>query len=154
MRVAFASETSTDVSEAVRAQLTALGHEVIALDGPGLGWADLGLAVGHSVAAGRADRGVAFCGNGVGVTIAANKIGGVRAALCATPQTASAARRFIDANVLTLGLEVVSPDTAVRILQTFLAAEWDGSEAGQIQALGRGGSELPAPGLTGESSCP
>lgn len=137
MRVAFASETATDVSEAVKAQLTELGHETIVLDGPGLGWAEIGLAVGHSVAAGRADRGVAFCGSGVGVTMAANKVGAVRAALCATPQTASAARRFNDANVLTLGLEVVSPDTAVQILEAFLATEWDGSEADQIRALGR-----------------
>lgn len=137
MRVAFASETASDVSEAVKAQLAALGHETIVLDGPGLGWAEIGLAVGQSVAAGTADRGVAFCGNGVGVTMAANKVDGVRAALCATPRIASAARQFNDANVLTLGLEVVSPDIAVQILDAFLAGVWDGSEADQIQALQR-----------------
>jgi ribose 5-phosphate isomerase B len=138
VRVAFGSETVTDVSEAVRDQLTALGHEVIALDNPRLGWAEIGLAVANCVAAESADSGVAFCGNGVGVTMAANKVNGVRAALCSTPDIASAARQFNDANVLTLGLEVVSPDTAVQILLAFLAAECDGSEADQIQALGGG----------------
>lgn len=137
MRVAFASEAVTAVSDAVNAQLNALGHELILFD-PGLRWAEIGLAVGDCVAAGTADLGVAFCGNGVGVTMAANKVDGVRAALCSTPQVASAARRFNDANVLTLGLEAVSPETAVHILRAFLRTECDGSEADQVQALSRG----------------
>lgn len=148
MRVAFASEAVTAVSDAVKAQLNALGHELILFD-DGLGWAEIGLAVGNCVAAGRADRGVAFCGNGVGVTMAANKVGGARAALCSTPQVASAARRFNDANVLTLGLETISPDAAEQILQAFLSTEYDGSEADQLQALTRGvnSPRNEAPGL-------
>jgi ribose 5-phosphate isomerase B len=137
MRVAFASEAATAVSDAVKAQLNALGHELVLFD-DGLGWAEIGLAVGDCVAAGGADRGVAFCGNGVGVTMAANKIDGARAALCSTPEVAAAARRFNDANVLTLGLETVSPGTAAQILRVFLRAECDGSEADQVQALTRG----------------
>jgi ribose 5-phosphate isomerase B len=143
VRIAFASEKTTEVTEAVKRRLAALGHQVISLDDPRLGWAEIGLAVGNSVATDTADRGVAFCGNGVGVTMAANKVAGVRAALCTTPQIASAACQFNDANVLTLGFEVVSPDAAVEILDAFLQAECDGSEAEQVQALGRWEESTP-----------
>jgi ribose 5-phosphate isomerase B len=134
MRVAFGTERATDVSGAVKAKLVASGHEIIATD-EGLGWAEIGLAVGHSVATGQADCGIAFCGNGVGVTMAANKVAGARAALCAEPAVACAARKFNEANVLTLGLESVSADAAVQILDAFLATEPDGSEADQVRAL-------------------
>jgi ribose 5-phosphate isomerase B len=134
MRIAFGAETDNAVSQAVKARLEELGHEVTVLDGAS-GWAGIGLAVGRDVATGRADRGVAFCGNGVGVTMGANKVIGARAALCGTPQVASDARRFTDANVLTLGLETVAPGTAAQIAEVFMTTESDSPETDQIEAL-------------------
>jgi ribose 5-phosphate isomerase B len=134
MLIAFGTEKNTNVSDAVRAELAALGHEVIDV-GEGLGWAHIGLAVGYTVAAGRAECGVVFCGNGVGVSMAANKVDGVRAALCATPVVARAARRFNDANVVAVGLDVVPPDAAVEIVGAFLTSESDSSESDEIRAI-------------------
>jgi ribose 5-phosphate isomerase B len=84
-------------------------------------WASIGRAVGAEVAAGRADAGIVCCWTGTGISIAANKVRGVRAALCGDAATAAGARRWNDANVLALSLRATSPAVGLEILEAFLA---------------------------------
>ena len=100
----------------------------------GLGepWPDCGRGVGDAVAAGRADAGIVMCWTGTGVSIAANKVPGVRAALCTDVETARGARRWNDANVLALGLRLTTATVAAEIADAFLCAETDPSEADTI----------------------
>lgn len=81
-----------------------------------MGWPDVGEKVGLGVGSGRADQGVLFCWTGTGVTIAANKVPGVRAALCRDAETAKGARLWDDANVLAMCLRATSPAVAKEIL--------------------------------------
>ena len=83
-------------------------------------WASIGRAVGDQVAAGRADVGIVCCWTGTGISIAANKVHGVRAALCGDAITAEGARRWNDANVLALSLRATSPAVGAEILGAFL----------------------------------
>src|SRR5436309_1465463 len=102
MRVVVGSDEKTPLTGAVIDDLSARGHEVVAVGPPAgeeLQWPEVGKTVGRMVADGRADTGVLFCWTGTGASIAANKVPGVRAALCTDPQTASGARRWNDANV-------------------------------------------------------
>jgi ribose 5-phosphate isomerase B len=142
MRVAFATDERTVVSDAVRAFLSERGHELLVL-GEGDPWPQVGRRVGEAVAAGDAERGVVCCWTGTGVTIAANKVPGVRAALCLDAETARGARRWNDANVVALGLRLTSPALAGEVLDAFLAedVEVDPLELDNIAAL-----ERPAPG--------
>lgn len=84
-------------------------------------WAEIGRAVGEAVAAGHADVGIVCCWTGTGISIAANKVAGVRAALCADATTAAGARRWNDANVLALSLRATAPAVGVEILNAFLS---------------------------------
>jgi len=83
-------------------------------------WASIGRAVGEAVANGRADVGIVCCWTGTGISIAANKVRGVRAALCGDAVTAEGARRWNDANVLALSLRATSPAVGTEILAAFL----------------------------------
>src|SRR5262249_1990999 len=82
--------------------------------------------VGRAVASGRAERGVLICGTGVGISISANKIAGVRAALCGDTFSARMSREHNDANVLCLGARVVGTGLALDIVTTWLGAEFEG----------------------------
>jgi ribose 5-phosphate isomerase B len=82
-------------------------------------WASTGRAVAEAVAAGRADVGIVCCWTGTGISIAANKVRGVRAALCGDAATAEGARRWNDANVLALSLRATSPAVGLEILRAF-----------------------------------
>jgi len=98
--------------------------------------------LGRAVAAGKYELGIAICGTGAGISIAANKIRGVRAALCGDCFTAEYARRHNDANILALGGRVMGPELAKRIVDTFLAAPFEGGRhsrrVAQITALEEG----------------
>jgi ribose 5-phosphate isomerase B len=133
MKVVVGAELVTGVSEAIVRRVAQLGHDVVQMNG--LGWADVGLGVARIVSDGDAAYGIALCGNGVGVTIAANKASDVRAALCHNVQTAVAARRYLDANVATLGYEIVDPDAAANIVEMFLTTCADLAESQQIALL-------------------
>ena len=89
---------------------------------------DYARAIGTTVRDGRADAGVIICGSGAGVSIAANKVRGVRAALCHDIFTARQSRQDDDANVLCLGARVIDQDFAIELARTFLAAEFSGAE--------------------------
>lgn len=128
MRVAFGTDEATPVTETVKAHLRAAGHEVVAVVGEGDPWPEVGRGVGQAVASGAAERGVVCCWTGTGVSIAANKVPGVRAALCPDAETARGARRWNDANVLALGLRLTTAALAEEIVAAFLATEPDADE--------------------------
>jgi len=126
MRIAVAADERVGVAEAVVEELRKRGHEPIphgALSDSGRDdWAWASEAVARDVAAGRADQGVVCCWTGTGASIAANKVGGVRAALCGDAATAEGARRWNDANVLALSLRATSEAELTEILDAWFAA--------------------------------
>jgi ribose 5-phosphate isomerase B len=136
--VALGSDERTALTDAVGTDLTERGHDV-ALVGPPAGeaieWAEVGRRVGELVAGGAADTAVLFCWTGTGAAIAANKVPGVRAALCTDAATAAGARTWNDANVLVMGLRLTSPDLAREMLDAWLTTEPDPSEAENIARL-------------------
>ena len=87
---------------------------------------DYGEAVGRAVASGECERGIVVCGTGISISIAANKVHGVRCALCGDCFSAQMAREHNDANVLALGARVLGPGLALKIVDTFLDAEFQG----------------------------
>ena len=124
MRVAIGSDDVGPLTEALLEELDRRGVTVerlgALLDGS-QAWASIGRAVGEAVSDGRADVGIACCWTGTGISIAANKVAGVRAALCGDAATAEGARRWNDANVLALSLRATSPAVGREILDAFLA---------------------------------
>ena len=135
MRIAFGTDERTSVTDHVKEALAARGHEVVVV-GEGDPWPDVGRGVGEAVAEGRAERGVVCCWTGTGVSMAANKVPGVRAALCTDGPTAEGARRWNDANVLALGLRLTSPTVADEMVDAFLATEVEADEVADIAKLG------------------
>jgi ribose 5-phosphate isomerase B len=135
MRVAFGTDESTPVTEELKSDLVKLGHELVVVADP-LRWAEAGLAVGEAVAAGYADVGIVFCFTGTGVAMAANKVPGVRAALCGDLETVQGARRWNDANVLALSLRLTTAELGLELIDAFLATFADESESDQIALLG------------------
>jgi ribose 5-phosphate isomerase B len=134
MRIVFGTDERTPLTECIVEELEKRGHEV-AVVADGERWADVGRGVGEAVASGDADRGVVCCWTGTGVSMAANKVPGVRAALCADAETARGARRWNDANVLALSLRLTSEEVAKEVLDAFLATDPDAGEQDQIARL-------------------
>lgn len=89
---------------------------------------DFALAVGEAVRDGRADRGIVVCGSGVGASVAANKVRGVRAAVCHDPYSARQGVEHDDLNVLALGARVVGVEVAAACAEAFVVARFDGGE--------------------------
>ena len=87
---------------------------------------EYGEAVGRAVASGECELGIAVCGTGIGISIAANKVHGARAAACSDCFTAEMCRRHNDANVLALGGRVIGPGLALKIVDIFLSTGFDG----------------------------
>ena len=135
MRVAFGTDERTEVTDAVKVLLADRGHEVVVV-GEGDPWPDVGRGVGEAVAGGDADRGVVCCWTGTGVSMAANKVPGVRAALCTDGETARGARRWNDANVLAFGLRLTTATVAEELVDAFLGTDPDPDEADEIAKLG------------------
>ena len=132
--MAFGTDEHTTLAEAVERHLSAAGHAVEVLADPAP-WPEVGRVVGEAVAAGQADLGVVCCWTGTGVSIAANKVPGVRAALCVDAETARGARLWNDANVVALSLRLTSEQVAQEILDAFLATEPDPGEADTISQV-------------------
>jgi ribose 5-phosphate isomerase B len=127
MRVAFGSDhAGFALKEVLKAELTAQGHEAIDLgtfDGTtSVDYPDFGAAVGRAVTSGEAELGVCTCGTGIGISMAANKVAGVRAAVVHDVTTATLARQHNHANVVCLGARVSGPAVAIDALHAFLAA--------------------------------
>jgi ribose 5-phosphate isomerase B len=134
MRIAFGTDERNGLTDHIKAALAERGHEVVVV-GEDVPWPEVGRGVGEAVVGGRADRGVVCCWTGTGVSMAANKIAGVRAALCTDRATAAGARRWNDANVLALGLRLTSPTVADEMLDAFLTTDPDESEADNISSV-------------------
>ena len=135
MRIAFGTDERTDLTEVLKQAVHERGHQLVVV-AEAEPWPDVGRRVGEAVAGGDVDRGVVCCWTGTGVSMAANKVPGVRAALCTDAETARGARRWNDANVLALGLRLTSPEVAKEMLDAFLTAEPDPDEQEQIAKLG------------------
>jgi ribose 5-phosphate isomerase B len=134
VRIAYGTDEITPVTRAIAELLRESGHQVdeVAENDE---WPEVGRRVGEAVASGRADRGIVWCFTGTGVSIAANKVSGVRAALCLDAATASGARRWNDANVLALGLRVTAPTVAEEIVGAFLETDVDPAERAAINRV-------------------
>jgi len=94
-----------------------------------------GEAVARAVAAGEAERGIIICGTGIGISIAANKVKGIRAALCGDCYSAEFTRRHNDANILAMGARVTGSGLAVKIVDTFLTTEFEGGRHARRVAM-------------------
>jgi ribose 5-phosphate isomerase B len=134
VRIAYGTDEMTPVTRAIAELLREAGHQVDEV-ADNDEWPEVGRRVGEAVASGRADRGIVWCFTGTGVSIAANKVSGVRAALCLDAATASGARRWNDANVLALGLRVTAPTMAEEIVGAFLDTEVDPAERAAISRV-------------------
>jgi len=135
--VAVGADDHGALLDAVLARLEAVGCEVLLPRPIADPWVDVGRAVGEAVAAGHADLGVVICWTGTGVSIAANKVPGVRAALCGDAPTASGARRWNDANVVALSQRLVTPAIGEEVLVAFLDGQVDPGETAEIARLDR-----------------
>lgn len=135
MKIAVGTDERTTVTDFVVEELKRRGHQVEfvgPLSGETYPWPDVARTVGEKVAAGQCDEGVLFCSTGTGVSMAANKVPGVRAALCADAETARGARAWNDANVLCLSLRATSQIIAGEILDAWFSAQADPSEAENV----------------------
>lgn len=116
---------------AVKDRLLKEGFEVVdfgtdaveSVDYPGYG-----KAVGKAVADGEAEKGIVICGSGIGISIAANKVKGVRCALCTSVEMAEMSRRHNDANVLAMGARMIEQELAFEIVDKWLTTEFEGGK--------------------------
>lgn len=130
MRIAIGSDhAGFEMKESLKEYVKSLGHEVEdfgALSSDPVDYPDIGYQVARDVASGRFDRGVLICGTGIGMSIVANKVPGVRAALVGDVETARLAREHNDANVLTLGARIIRLESAREIVRVFLETGFAG----------------------------
>lgn len=128
-RIAIGSDhAGFEAKEQAKRDIESLGLEIEDKGTSGLqsvDYPDFGAAVGQAVADGEVDRGVVICGSGIGISIAANKVHGVRAALCWNEETAKLARQHNDANVLCIGARFIEPDLAARMIRVFMETEFE-----------------------------
>jgi ribose 5-phosphate isomerase B len=133
MRVAVAFDhRGVKLREVLLAELAALGHEAVDLGTdkpePRIDYPDKAREIGEAIRSGEAQRGVFVCGSGVGASVAANKLAGIRAAICHDTYSAHQGVEHDDMNVLCLGSEVVGAELALELTRTFLAARFNGGE--------------------------
>jgi ribose 5-phosphate isomerase B len=143
MRVAFSADHA---GAALKDELlrrvgaAGLGHELIDLGGDGSDpnddYPDFARRLGESVAGGSADRGILICGSGVGASVAANKMRGIRSAVCHDTYSAHQGVEHDDMNVLTLGARVIGPEPAFECVLAFLRASFSG-EPRHVRRLGK-----------------
>lgn len=130
MKIAIGSDhRGYEAKERVKALLLDMGLEITdhgAFARQACDYPDAGLAVATDVTQGKADRGILFCGSGIGMSITANKVAGVRAALCHDELTAQMARRHNDANVLCLPADLVGDALMQGIVRVYLTTEFEG----------------------------
>jgi ribose 5-phosphate isomerase B len=145
MRLSVGSDMDMHVARLVFDKLREKGHEVVVygpVAGPKLLWPEVARRVAEDVAAGRADEGVLMCWTGTGVSMAANKVPGVRAALCDDAETARGARLWNKANVLCMSLRRTSEVVAGEILDKWFETQYqpnpeDDTCLAQVEAIER-----------------
>lgn len=133
MEVAVAFDhRGVKLRERVLDELAALGHEAVDLgtdtDAERIDYPDKARELGQAIQRGEAERGILVCGSGVGASIAACKLAGIRAAICHDVYSAHQGVEHDDMNVLSLGSEVVGAELAIDLVRAFLAARFDGGE--------------------------
>jgi ribose 5-phosphate isomerase B len=133
MRVAVAFDhRGVKLRERLLEELAALGHETVDLGTnkpePRIDYPDKAREVAEAIRLGAAERALFVCGSGVGAAVAANKVAGIRAAICHDSYSAHQGVEHDDMNVLCIGSEVVGPELAAELARTFLAARFDGGE--------------------------
>ncbi len=130
MKIAIGNDhAATALKFVIADYLRELGHEVVNFGTDGTAscnYPEYGEKVGRAVAAGEADGGVLICGTGVGIAIAANKVGGVRAAVCSDCATARLAKQHNNANIIAFGARIVGTELAKDIVRAWLDAEFLG----------------------------
>lgn len=130
MKIAIASDHGGyDYKQELIPYIESLGHQVLDLGchGPAsVDYPDYGISCAQAVARGEADRGVVICGTGIGISISANKVPGIRCALCTDPVMARLTREHNDANMLAMGGRIIGIELAKGIVQVFLSTEFSG----------------------------
>lgn len=137
MKLVVATDEKTELTDFVVDYLKRKGHELTLVghfesDSSKWQWADIGKTAADKVAAGEADQGVFFCWSGTGICMAANKVSGIRAALCWNAEIAALSRKWDDANVLCMSLKETDTNTAQAILEAWFSTAFD--EEGLNQA--------------------
>jgi ribose 5-phosphate isomerase B len=140
-KIAVASDhAGLELKDALKAVLTAQGHDVLDLGTHGpesVDYPDYGDRMAQAILAGEAETGVLVCGSGIGISIAANRHRGIRAALCHDTTSARLSRLHNDANVLALGARLIGPEVARDCLEIFLSTAFEGGRhAGRVGKLG------------------
>ncbi len=133
MRFVIATDEMLPVVDHVATRLRERGHAVVTL--PPSAWAAAAADAAVKVASGEFDQAVVCCWTGTGASIAANKVSGIRAALCTDAQTAKGARQWNDANVLALSLRLLSEPIAGEIIDAWLTANYGGTEDASLERL-------------------
>lgn len=130
MKISLASDhAGFQLKERIKQKLKAEGHQVFdrgSFDENASDYPDYGILAARDVADGVSDRAVLVCGSGIGMSMVANKVRGVRAALCTSPVMAEMSRRHNDANALTLGGRYTDPEMALQILDVWLKTPFEG----------------------------
>ena len=134
-----------DLMQKVKAHLEEQGHETVyfgTFSKDSCHYPEFGAKAAHAVAEGQCGLGVVICTTGIGISITANKVPGIRCALCADSVSARLTREHNDANMLALGANVVGPGLALKIVDTFLSHEFEGgrhaTRVGMLSAIERG----------------
>jgi ribose 5-phosphate isomerase B len=120
-----------NLKEAIKAKLEAEGHTIIDVgtdSTESVDYPKFGHAVGRTVASGEAERGVAVCGSGIGISIACNKVPGIRAALCTSVEMAEMCRRHNNANVICMGERMITQELAFAMVDTWMTTEFEGGK--------------------------
>ena len=130
MKIAIGNDhAAVELKQEMKEYLESKGHQVVDLgvnSTESYNYPEYGEAVGRAVVAGDVDCGVLICGTGVGISIAANKVKGVRAAVCSEPVTARLVKEHNNANIIAFGARIVGSETAKAILDAYLGAEFLG----------------------------
>ena len=130
MKIAMGSDHGGfDLKEQIKAWLQENGHEVVdfgCYSKESCDYADFGVPAARAVASGQCERGIVICTTGIGISITATKVKGIRCALCSDPWSAEMTRRHNDANMLAMGAGVVGPLLAQRIVEAFLSFAFEG----------------------------
>jgi ribose 5-phosphate isomerase B len=153
MKIAFGADEKSALTEELVRELRARGHSLllfgpVAESDPEVDWPLTSAKVAEAVATGDADQGIVACWTGTGASIAANKVRGVRAALCHDAETARGARIHNHANVLALSLRATSPAIGKEILDAWLSTpwsddDWNEQQVERVRALEEKGSLAP-----------
>jgi ribose 5-phosphate isomerase B len=132
MKIAIGSDHAAyELKEAIKEKMIGEGHEIIDVgcdSTESVDYPKYGHAVGRAVASGEAERGIAVCGSGIGISIACNKVPGIRAALCTSVEMAEMCRRHNNANVVCMGARMISQELAFDIIDKWMTTDFEGGK--------------------------